>query len=81
MQKEVKFEWDEKCEKNFQDLKTRLTTTPILAMITESGKYVVYSDASGIRLGYILMQEEKVTTYGSRQLKRHKQNYPTMTWN
>jgi len=55
MQKEVKFEWDEKCEQRFQELKARLTTTPILAMLTESGKYVVYSNAYGIGLGCVLM--------------------------
>ena len=75
MQKEVKFEWDEKCEQNFQDLKARLTMAPILAMPTKSGKYVVYSDASGIGLGCVLMQDEKVIAYRSRELKRHEQQY------
>ncbi|XP_052197382.1 uncharacterized protein LOC127804547 [Diospyros lotus] len=70
-QKEVKFEWDDKCKQSFQELKARLTTTPILAMPTESGKFVVYSDAFGIGLGCVLMQDEKVIAYGSRQLKRH----------
>ncbi|XP_052190528.1 uncharacterized mitochondrial protein AtMg00860-like [Diospyros lotus] len=56
IQKEVKFEWDEKCEQGFQELKARLTTAPILAMPTELGKYVVYGDASVIGLGCVLMQ-------------------------
>ena len=77
IQKEVKFEWKEKCEQSFQELKTRLTTAPILAMPTESGRYMVYSDASRVGLGCVLMQDEKVIAYGSRQLKRHEQNYPT----
>ena len=77
MQKEVKYVWDEKCEQRFQELKTRLTTTPILAMPTEMGNFMVYSDASKIGLGCILMQDGKVIAYGSRQLKRHEQNYPT----
>ena len=29
-QKEVKFDWDDRCEEAFQELKTRLTSTPIL---------------------------------------------------
>ena len=77
MQKEVKFEWNEKCEQSFQELKARLTTAPVLTMPTESRRYVVYSDASGVGLGCVLMQDEKVIAYGSRQLKRHEQNYPT----
>ena len=77
MQKEVKFEWDEKCEQGFQELKVRLIMALILAMPTKLGKYVVYSDASRTGLGCVLMQEEKIIAYGSRQLRRHEQNYPT----
>ena len=29
-QKEVKFEWDDRCEEAFQELKRRLTSAPIL---------------------------------------------------
>ena len=29
-QKEVNFEWNDLCERAFQELKRRLTTTPIL---------------------------------------------------
>ena len=77
MQKEVKFEWDKKCKQGFQELKARLTMTLILAMPTESRKYVVYSNASRIGLECVLLQEMKVLAYGSRQLKMHEQNYPT----
>ena len=37
----------------------------------------MYCDASNDGLGCILMQSERVVTYGSRQLKNHEQNYPT----
>ena len=36
-----------------------------------------YSDASGIGLGCVLMQDGKVVAYAFRQLKPHEQNYPT----
>ena len=39
--------------------------------------YTVYSDASRIGLGCVLMQDGKVVAYASRQLKPHEQNYPT----
>ena len=35
-QKEVKFEWDDLCEKAFQELKRRLTSAPIL-IVPEQG--------------------------------------------
>lgn len=54
-QKNVRFIWDDKCEQSFEELKKRLTTTPILTLFEGSGGFVVYSDASGSRLGYVLM--------------------------
>lgn len=50
-QKEVKYACNEKCEQSFQELKARLTTTPILAMPTEFEKFVIYSDASKNKFG------------------------------
>ena len=38
---------------------------------------MVYCDASGKGLGCVLMQDEKVIAYASRQLRPHEQNYPT----
>ena len=37
----------------------------------------MYSDASKIGLGCVLMQDGKVVAYPSRQIKPHEQNYPT----
>ena len=75
--KGVKFEWFEKCEQSFQELKDRLTSAPVLALPDDSGEYVVYCDASRQDLGGVLMQHERVIAYASRQLKLHEVNYPT----
>ena len=40
-------------------------------------EYALYSDASKIGLGCVLMQDGKVVAYASRQMKPHEQNYPT----
>ena len=37
----------------------------------------MYYDASRVGLGCVLMQNEKVIAYASRQLRRHELNYPT----
>jgi hypothetical protein len=37
----------------------------------------VYCDASHLGLRWVLMEEGKVITYASRQLRKHEKNYPT----
>jgi hypothetical protein len=50
---------------------------PILTL-SESGKrFTVYTDASHIGVGCVLMQEGKVIAYESRQLKKQERTYPT----
>ena len=44
--KGVKFEWNDLCEKAFQELKRRLTTAPILIVQEQGQRYTVYCDAS-----------------------------------
>ena len=75
-QKEVKFEWNDSCEEAFQELKRRLTSTPILIVLKGGQRYTVYCDASKDRLGCVLMQPGRVVAYVSRQLNNHEQSYP-----
>ena len=75
--KEVKFVWDNSCERTFQELKRRLTSALILIFPKRGQRYIVYCDASKDELGCVLMQSRKVMAYGSLQLKNHENNYPT----
>ena len=75
--KEVKFDWDDRCEEAFQELKRRLTTAPILIVPDRGQGYTMYCDSSRAGLECVLMQSGRVVAYGSRQLKNHEQNYPT----
>ena len=75
--KGVKFEWDDLCEKGFQELKRRFTSAPILLVPEQGQRHTVYCDASKDELGCVLMQSGRVVAYGSRQLNNHEQNYPT----
>ena len=77
IRKEVKFEWNDQCEKAFQELKMRLTSALILIVPEWGQMYTVYCNASKDRLGCVLMQSRRVVAYGSRQLKNHEHNYPT----
>ena len=46
MQKGKEFKWMEACEKSFQELKTQLTTAPILTLPDIHQNFIVYYDAS-----------------------------------
>ncbi|XP_015163896.1 uncharacterized protein [Solanum tuberosum] len=46
-EKTARFQWSDICERNFQELKDRLTTSPVLALPEGTEGYVVYCDASG----------------------------------
>jgi hypothetical protein len=67
--KGVKYEWNQACEASFQLLKEKLTSALVLTLPIEGEEYEVYTDASGTGLGCVLMQQKKVISYASRQLK------------
>ncbi|GJR58439.1 putative reverse transcriptase domain-containing protein [Tanacetum coccineum] len=50
---------------------------PILALPEGAKNFIVYCDASHKGLSAVLMQNEKVISYASRQLKIHEKNYTT----
>ena len=74
---EVKYEWNDLCERAFQELKRRLTSAPILIVPKMGQRYMIYCDASKDGLGCVLMQSRRVAAYGSLKLKNLERNYPT----
>ncbi|XP_052152528.1 uncharacterized protein LOC127770762, partial [Oryza glaberrima] len=77
LKKEKKFAWSEQCQENFEQLKEKLTSAPILVLPDNRKDFVIYCDASRQGLGGVLMQDGKVVAYASRQLRPHEENYPT----
>ncbi|MCI79807.1 ABC transporter C family member 12-like, partial [Trifolium medium] len=49
----------------------------MLILSNPKESFVVYCDASKMGLGGVLIQDGKVVSYASRQLKVHERNYPT----
>ena len=72
LQKNIAFQWSEACQKSFDELKNRLTTTLVLTIPTSKWRFIVYSDASHQGLECVLMQHGKVIAYTSRQLKPYE---------
>ena len=66
LKKDKKFEWAEDCEKSFNELKTRLTTAPVLTLLDIYHSFDVYCDASRRGIGCVLMHDEKVVAHTSR---------------
>ena len=44
--KYVKYDWVDACQQSFEELKGRLTSTPVLALPNGRDGFVIYSDAS-----------------------------------
>jgi hypothetical protein len=69
LRKDVQFEWNEKSEKSFQELKKKLITAPVLSLPEENKPYTLYANAPKEGLGIVLMQNRKVIAYASHKLK------------
>jgi hypothetical protein len=54
-EKVVDFEWDNDCEVSFQTLKHKLMNAPILSLSKRGKRFMIYTDASRIGLGCVLM--------------------------
>ncbi|VDH99565.1 Hypothetical predicted protein [Mytilus galloprovincialis] len=73
LRNDIPFEWSEKCQKAFDQLKKALCSAPILVYPNMSKPFILTTDASGTAIGYILGQldskgQEKVIAYGGRSL-------------
>ena len=84
LRKNVPFNWTEECERTFEEIKSYLISSPILAIFSPDLPINIYTDASGEGVGAILKQvqpdgEEKPVAYFSRKLndaqKRKKAIY------
>jgi hypothetical protein len=64
-------------EANFQELKKRLTTTPVLSMHDMEKPFSIYCDTSDQGLGCVFMQDGHVVAYASRQLRKREEKYLT----
>jgi hypothetical protein len=75
--KNKKFVWTEKCVEYFKRLKELLTSTPILKVPDLDADFMVCTNASKEGLGGVLMQDNRVIAYISRELRRHEEKYAT----
>jgi len=61
--KDQPFSWTDECEACFEDMKRRLTTSPMLVILDTTKMFEVYCDASYQGFGYMLMQDKRPVAY------------------
>jgi hypothetical protein len=76
LKQDVKWAWTQERQAAFQNLKTALTTAPVLQIPDFTKPFQVIADASGYALGAILLQEGRPVAFESRVLSSAEQNYP-----
>ena len=78
--KDALFHWSEDCQAAFDQLKARLTTSPITAFPDFSQAFRLYTDASTAGLGAILAQVREgkgcIICCASRALNKAEKSYP-----
>ena len=73
------FVWNQECDIAVEELKEKLTTTPVLIFPDYEKQFVIYTDASSDGLGAVLSQEkdgvEHPVVYASRTLGATEKSY------
>ncbi|XP_028775121.1 uncharacterized protein LOC114732011 [Neltuma alba] len=67
------FKWTQEAETAFEELKTAMTTLPVLAMPDFSIPFELETDASGTGVGAVLVQKGKPVAYYSQKLSNRAQ--------
>ena len=77
--KDVPFRWTEVQENSFLEIKKRLCKSPILALPTANGRFILYSDTSRTHAGSALWQIQeghpRLIGYASKTLPQAARNY------
>ena len=78
--KNASFKWNEACCKAFEQLKTLLTSAPLLIFPNFGKAFHLETDASALGLGAVLAQQNEAghvapIAFASRTLQKHEKNY------
>ncbi|UYV82546.1 hypothetical protein LAZ67_21002737, partial [Cordylochernes scorpioides] len=81
LKKGKQFSWNDSQEDSFNNLKSALTSEPVLDNFDEAAPIYVHTDASGFGIGSVLVQLrngcEQPIAYASRTVSKSEKNYST----
>ena len=80
LKKDSQFTWNTDCQKSFEQVKKYLMSNPILAIFNPDKQCLLFTDASRIGIGAVLMQEQDTGKlhpigYFSRKLLDYQKGY------
>ena len=73
--KNVNWFWSTACDKAFQELKSKLSTAPVLAIPDPAAPFELITDSCGFGIGAVLMQNNKPVAFYSRKMTDPERNY------
>ncbi|KAE8720538.1 hypothetical protein F3Y22_tig00019093pilonHSYRG00019 [Hibiscus syriacus] len=75
LKKDKVWEWNTKCQDVFKKIKEAMVSEPVLVLPDYTKPFVVFTDASDVAIGGVLMQEGHPITYESRKLNETERSY------
>ena len=81
LEKDAKFDFDESCRSAFEEIKSRLVTTPIMETINWNKEFEILCDAGDYAMGAVLGKRTekifKAIYYARRTFNEAQENYST----
>ena len=73
----VQFIWGKNQQESFSTLKRAVVTGPVLRIVDPQKPFFLETDASGIAVGAVLLQEGRPVAFESKKLSPSQRNWPT----
>ena len=75
LKKNKAWEWDERCQQAFKDLKKAVTEESVLALPDHTKVFEIHTDASHFTIGGVLMQDRHPIVFESCKLNNTERRY------